>query len=381
MCPAYFAHVFADKVPALLARKSRGPLCERHYQMKVRAISLLKSFEKMEALLNLQIKLTPEDLHQKIGKVIDDQMGSLNLIRARVVESTVDWKQVMENAAFRIAPFESGETEKGFRDTLILECFCQLLESAPHSSDRCRAVLITNDKLLTEATELRIRGYPNAQVLPDLSSLRNLINTLVSTVDEAFVGELREKAGKLFFDGMDNKESVYFKEDIASQIREKFQKELAVFPSGAESRSSDGIRITTPPEFLKKEGQRVFWSTKVTFKATASRIEYSSFEPQQSIFAANTSGLGAASIALPSGVGVMGSSSPYILGTSSAAGPYSANVYGTSSQLADVKLPKSVVVRTGRSVFEVMWSAQVNQSKKLSKPKTVEITFVETTWD
>jgi hypothetical protein len=48
---------------------------ERHYQMKGKATALLKSFEKMETLLNLQIKLTPEDLDQKIAKVIDDQMA------------------------------------------------------------------------------------------------------------------------------------------------------------------------------------------------------------------------------------------------------------------------------------------------------------------
>jgi hypothetical protein len=365
---------------------------ERHYQMKGKATALLKNFEKMETLLNLQIKLTPEDLDQKIAKVIDDQMAALDLRRAPVNESLVDWKQVMENAAFRVAPFESGETEKGFRDSLILESFCQLVASAPRAPDRCRAVLITNDKLLTEAAELRIKDYANAQVLPDLSALRNLINTLVSTVDEAFVAGLREKAGKIFFDGMENKESLYLKEDITGQIREKFKQEFSALPTGAESRSTNSIRIATPPEFLKKDGQRVFWSTKITYKVAASRIEYNSVEPQQSLFAANTSGLGGAAITLPSGVSVVGSMSPFVLGTSNVApqfntspyvsGVYSPNVYGTSGNPAELlRIPKSVVVRTGKTVFEVVWSAHVNQAKKLSKLKIEQINFIETTWD
>lgn len=365
---------------------------ERHYQMKGKATALLKSFEKMETLLNLQIKLTPEDLDQKIAKVIDDQMAALDLQRAPVNESLVDWKQVMENAAFRVAPFESGETEKGFRDSLILESFCQLVVSAPRAPDRCRAVLITNDKLLTEAAGVRIKDYANAQVLPDLSALRNLINTLVSTVDEAFVAGLREKAGKIFFDGMENKESLYLKEDITGQIREKFKQEFSALPTGAESRSTNSIRIAAPPEFLKKEGQRVFWSTKITYKVAASRIEYNPVEPQQSIFAANTAGLGGAAITLPSGVSVVGSMSPFVLGTSNvapqfntnpyASGVYSPNIYGTSGNPAELpRIPKSVVVRTGKTVFEVVWSAHVNQAKKLSKLKIEQINFIETSWD
>jgi hypothetical protein len=331
---------------------------ERHCQMKGKATALLKSFEKMETLL----------------------------------ESLVDWKQVMEHAAFRVAPFEGGETEKGFRDSLILESFCQLVASAPRAPDRCRAVLITNDKLLTEAAELRIKDYANAQVLPDLSALRNLVNTLVSTVDEDFVAGLREKAGKMFFDGMENKESLYLKEDITGKIREKFKQELSALPSGAESRSTNSIRIATPPEFLRKEGQRVFWSTKITYKVAASRIEYNPVEPQQSIFAANTAGLGGAAITLPSGVSVVGSMSPFVFGTSNvapqfstnpyASGVYSPNVYGTSGNPAELlRIPTSVVVRTGKTVFEVVWSVHVNQAKKLSKLKIEQINFVETTWD
>ena len=353
---------------------------ERHYQMKEKALILLKGFEKMEALLNLQIKLTSEDLDQKIAKVIEDQMTALSLARAPVNASTVDWDKVMEHAAFRIAPFERGETEKGFRDTLILETFCQLLASAPRAADRCRVVLVTNDKLLTEATQIRIRDNANAQVLPDLSALRNLINTLVSTVDEAYVGELREKADKLFFDGSKSRDTLYYKEDISSQIQEKFKVELAAMPTGADSRSLNGITIKSPPEFLKKENQRVFWATKITFKATASRTEYSIPEPQPSnIYLGGVAG--GAQIGMPSGISFIGSTAPYGVGTSSENPAFNFNVNTGTRSLLDLPVPKSVVVRSGKSVFEVLWSARVNQSKKLTKLQIDGINFVETTWD
>jgi hypothetical protein len=83
-----------------------------------------------------------------------------------------------------------------------------------------------------------------------LEDLRNLINTLISTVDETFVKEMREKAKELFFEKGDQ-DTLYFKERILPRIEGEFPVQLREIPPGAEF-TERGTTFVKAPRFYPK---------------------------------------------------------------------------------------------------------------------------------
>ena len=110
---------------------------ERHYQMRTRADDLLRAFQKMDAILGIGIKLSSDQLVSRIDAVIESQMAELKLNRLTISPNVVDWHRVIRDASLRAPPFQAGETEKGFRDAMILETFLQLVEAAPRTANAC----------------------------------------------------------------------------------------------------------------------------------------------------------------------------------------------------------------------------------------------------
>lgn len=360
---------------------------ERHHQMLDNAQQLLPAFQKINAILGLNVELPREKLSPMIGSVIDSELSTLNLRRMAIDPTRVDWNGVIRSAAFRTPPFETGKTEKGFRDAMVLEAFMQLVESAPTSAARCRITLVTNDTLLTAAAKARIAAHSNAEVLPGLEELRNLINTLISAVDEDFVKDLREKARKLFFDPGD-KATLYYREEIRAKIEGKFTAQLQEVPSGAVGRD-DASSFVTSPRFLRKDGQRVHWATQIRINCTAYRYEAAA--SSASTFASTGISLGDLmsynTERDKTGIGQL------IVSNNSGLGKAAFTVGGivptTPVQTADawnsllISPPPvtKVTLKKGTSIFDVAWSATIGSHKKLIRPTIDDISFVETTWE
>jgi hypothetical protein len=349
---------------------------ERHHQMLQQARRQLPAFQQITAILRLGYTLLPDELPQKIADVIEAELTALNISRLQMRTEAVNWKQVIHDAAFRNPPFDDGaKTEKGFRDAMILEAFVQLIEATPVA--RCRIVLVTNDGLLTSAAQARIGTRTNAQVLPGLEELRNLINTLVSTVDETFVRELREKADRLFFT-KDDKKSLYYRENIYTRISEQFRDKLTEVPRGSTGRDRGAITLTSP-RFIRKVHQRVHWVSQLAIASTA----YSYASPSTNTVITPAAG----SVSL----------------SDLASGNYTASSIGEANRVLTIgdlmskysnpALPLTMAtlstaagltktgLRNGESVFDVSWSATVNRQNKLITPTIDGIAFVETTWD
>jgi hypothetical protein len=166
------------------------------------------------------------------------------------------------DAAFRKAPFESSEKEKGFRDAVICEAVCQLA-----SGSEATTVLVTGDKLLKEAIERRKPGIKNLQVKASIDEVNTLINTLASELKEDFILEIQTKATRLFFQ-KDDKDSLFYRENIRSQIEAKFKQELEAFPKGADY-IAKGTWEVQPAIFLRKDGDRVHWANRIQIESMA----------------------------------------------------------------------------------------------------------------
>lgn len=169
-------------------------------------------------------------------------------------------------------PFSRGDKEKGFRDALIAEAFAQLVAESPVTPKVCRVALVTGDVLLSEAVTSRTQDRSNVRLLGSIEELEGLIDTLVSEVSEEFIADLKEKAGKYFYQA-DEPESIYTKEKVWEQIRERFAAQLQALPEGAAGRDYYGNARLGPVRFSKKESQRVFWITRLSVELNAYRYE------------------------------------------------------------------------------------------------------------
>lgn len=327
---------------------------ERAFQMREKASGLLPSLAKMERLLGHRLGITPESLSHHVQLAINTQRESLGINIIDLDIESVDWKKIIDAAHKRTPPFQQGDKEKGFRDALILETFIQLVDNSPRTPSVCRLVLVSSDELLASSARERIVDYNNSQVLSSLDELKNLINTLASQVDETFLNELQEKAKLMFFSGNENKDALYYKEKIYDRIINEYASQLEVLPDGADVRESDGISIIQP-RFLKKEGQRISWTTRMRFKTKAYRFE----EAQ-----------------LPT---VLQGSLPEI-GNPPAQG-LRGGLLGLSDVYRKFAQKEKQLVKSGATIFEVNWSTTVDAKRKLSRPEIQEVIFLETIWE
>jgi PIN domain len=324
---------------------------ERLFQMRKHTVGLVQNLQKVETLLGHNLGLNKEILDSKILDVAKKQADSLGIQIVSLDESVVDWKKVASASVRREPPFDKGEKEKGFRDSLIGHTFLQIVNSSPKSASKCRIVLISGDQLLSEFVKNNIDGLSNVQVFDGLEELKGLINTLASQVDEAFVVELQKKARALFFINSQSTDALYFKEKIHEQIQENHSAELSRVPEGATSKANSGIFIS-PPRFVRKENQRVHWISRISFNFNAMR--WTSTPPQigAGLFSSNA-------IAPP-------------------------NVNNLRSTLLTgggglPAIPTSEVLFAGKTLFDVHWSTTVNSKRLLSHPSIDSIEFVETT--
>jgi hypothetical protein len=322
---------------------------ERLFQMRKHTVGLVQNLQKVETLLGHNLGLSKEILDDKVLDVAKNQAKKLGIQIIPLDESKVDWKGVSLASVRREPPFDKGDKEKGFRDSLIGHTFLQIVNSSPKSSSKCRIALISGDQLLSEFAKNNIENFSNVQVFEGLEELKGLINTLASQVDEVFVAELQKKASALFFINAQSTESLYYKEKIHEQIQSKHVAELSRVPDGATSRANEGIYIS-PPRFVRKETQRVHWISRISFNFNAMR--WTSNPPQI-------------------GAGLFGSS---------AIPPPNANSLRSTLLTSGVPaLPTSEVVSTGQTLFDVHWSTTVSSKRLLSHPSIDSIEFIETT--
>lgn len=344
---------------------------EREYQMSQQATQLLPSLQKLERILGHNLNITQNILAERITSAIDRQINDLGLGIIDLNVANVDWAKIVSNSVFRQPPFEAGENEKGFRDAIITEIVVQLVNNSPSSPAACRVVLVSNDQLLIKAVKTRAQTHTNVMLLSTLEELKSLINTLVSTVSEEFVASLQKKADIYFFDEK-NKAGLYYKFEIRKGISSAHAQQLEELPQGALIRENDQTWILSKPRFLKKEGKRVFWSSRLTVRAQSYFLEEQT-KPNFSVAGLSSTGTGAGLSSVEAGktVGLMG------LSRSEAMGQTGLMSLATLAALT----PKRIPFKKGESAFDVSWSATVKKDMTLISPKLEKISFAGTTWE
>jgi hypothetical protein len=344
--------------------------------MRTEALKLRPGINRIERLLGHNLALTDQVLLDHVRMKIDERETQLGLTEIKLDHDRVDWGGLIHAASYRIAPFQTGETEKGFRDAVIAESFLQLVADSPKNPKSCRVALVTGDQLLSQAVKERLAGPSNASVLSSVEELKGLINTLVSNVSEEFIATLKPKAAKLFFVSADDKDTLYYKEKVYEKLAEKFKGQLEARPEATTWRNN-GTWHLSRPNFLRKEGRRIFWTSRIEIEVEAGTVT----EKQQPIeISSGLYGGAPPSQKATSPFTVQGKEPDYYTKLWSAFAKdwdpksgylgYLGSLTGQTSQ-------ERMVTHKGRDIYEVLWSTEVTMSKELKKGVIGELKHIE----
>jgi len=342
---------------------------ERQYQMQKRAADLLPALAKVEKLLGHNLGITESILIDRVAEAVRQRCDELKLLSLGLSYADVDWNRVALDAVYRRAPFEDGEKEKGFRDCVVVESFLQLVANSPKTPSVCRIVLLTKDGLVAHAAKARTAECSNVSVLSTLDELKGLINTLVSQVSEDFLATLKPKAQKLFFLTKDES-TLFYKAGVRELLEERYKAELSATPAGATSRKN-GTWGISPPNFVKKTGKRIQWSSRIAIESESSKG--SSVTNWATDFVAPLPKLKEPSV------------DDYML----AARPFFSKELRPLSDMAGsewypmnpVTVVPWVTTHKGSDIYEVYWSADVTTSRELRKPSIDDIKHLGLQWE
>lgn len=126
---------------------------ERQYQMQKRALELMPAIAKVEKLLGHNLAITQQTLIDGVEKAISERQGRPGFVALPLDYARVDWSELALDAVYRRPPFQDGETEKGFRDRVVVESFLQLVADSPKTAAVCRIVLVSGDTLVRQALQ------------------------------------------------------------------------------------------------------------------------------------------------------------------------------------------------------------------------------------
>nr|WP_319397271.1 PIN domain-containing protein [uncultured Carboxylicivirga sp.] len=336
---------------------------EREFQMIKKGTEFLQPIGKLETLLGHNLNITEEIIQDRVKSNILKQIEENHLSKIILDTESIEWNTLIKKALKRVPPFEDNKSEKGFRDCLILEAFDQLVQSSPKTASSCRIAFVCNDSVLMDAVKERTKERNNIRYISDLTGLKGLINILVSEIEEKLITEISSSATELFFEP-DNPETIYYKEEIRKALKEKFNTELYKLPDSIATKVETGTWYISPVNFVKKEKQRIWWSSTVKVDLKAYKKEYNPSATRR------LSDLNRPTATASLLGNLQGSTSAFL-------DAYQ-NLGRTSREV--MSLPETVEYLEGSSKYEVIWSVTYTANKKFIKPVIEDIKFTGNEW-
>jgi len=238
-----------------------GVVEERRFQMVRAARTLQKSVQNYSKLLGLTIKCDDEQLAAHVDRCIREELQALGIEVVALKSDGVDWAVVQQQAWQRVPPFvDAKDQEKGFRDSIILETFAQIVDASPTTTI---VALVCSDEVLLAAAQERFTGVKNVRLFSDVAEIGGLINTFVENVTEEHAKQITEKCHRLFLDGKnpDKPDSLWKKWNLGELVQSKFKSVDDL--EGLEKGKQDSYSLFAPV-LVQKNGIRWSWMTRLT---------------------------------------------------------------------------------------------------------------------
>lgn len=346
---------------------------ERRYQMLTFAKEFLPAYQKIAKLLSAERDNMAKTLESKIDEAIKRQISELGLEIQTISANEMNLQQLIDDSVARKPPFEEGDTEKGFRDAIVLETFFQAHSNSQSSRHDQLFIFVTADGRQYDAAQSRASSVNNVQIVKSLADLRTTVNVIMGRESEKFIEQIQEHAMRYFLTPNDIN-SVFHKERVAERIKQKYPREFEAILPGMFRRVNEPTWNIGPPSFQKREGKRFVWVSQITIKARGYQytIKPTYYPPSGSTVTGFSPPTGLRYSA-PTAYSVPEPRQPPVpLGTG-----YSAPVGG--SRL----LPPSdsdIYAIDGETTFEVIWSVEISDNEEFSSPKIEDIRNLGTVW-
>ena len=331
---------------------------ERRRQMLRSAADLLPKVERLERLLGIKLVMGQKTLEERVDAAIIRNIEHYGLIDLDLNTDLVNWPSLVQSASRRKPPFDPGDKEKGFRDSLIIETAFQLASRLPKTGGICRVVIVSADELFREACDNRTSDGASVTALSKIDDLKTLINALASETAESFIEELLPKAEDLF-NTPGSVEGLFSKAEISKKIGEKFR---SIFDAAA--KRNEVLKITSftqgSTSFVSKRGQRIRWNTKIEVNVTiTSKLPISKIAQRDVPTQAYDVGLGAST------------------DQSSKPNPFLQAALGARAAQQE----QLEVTRIGVYVVEVTWEVTCTTTGKLRKAEVLSLQVLDPTWE
>jgi PIN domain len=388
---------------------------ERRYQMTQNARELIPAARKLHSILGSKIEITDEQIKSAVDGHIQRAISELGLIDAALQADQVDLNGLIAKSVAREPPFEQGETEKGFRDAIILESVLQNADRLMRADPTSRIVFLTNDKVLSEAFRQKTAGNERFLLVSSLEDMISHINAIPADLLDEDIQVIVKDAAKLFY-VPDDKSGLFFsakiRELIAERFPDAFTKTPRNVPSGCEVKIA-GLTIL-PPVFLERIGVELTFSSQVVYYLQASpknantsmhvaggAVVGPTFISGTPFSPSNIQFVGGPAISNSAGVFVYPSnSSSMVVYPSNSSGvvmyPSSGSVFSNSTATPTIQIasPSTVsisgaqtgtyfaqpVVAAGAFSCDIIWTTQLH-GRELSSPKYKELRSPSLRWD
>lgn len=159
----------------------------------------------------------------RVRKEIRDRMNSwLKTVKAETIQVPIDeinWHEIIEGSIWRKPPFsydpKKDDLEKGFRDALILEA----LYYHAKSEEEHPVLFVTNDNLLREAAETKLKGINKVKFLSSIDEIESYLKLKLEDFTQSFVDSIIDKASLKFINKKDPT-SIVYKENLRKVLFE-----------------------------------------------------------------------------------------------------------------------------------------------------------------
>jgi hypothetical protein len=227
---------------------------ERIWQMRGFALEHLASTRNMQRLFGQTWVENEKSIADAVAITFDQQLRSMSTEIIECDETLVDWRALISAAALRLPPFSSGSSEKGFRDAVICETFCQRIEKIPLHDETC--LVVSGDDLLGQALRERLGEDTSVKITKGISELANEINFLASPLDAETAQALSFKAGEVL-------EKSRLLKDFYKQLLSDFESKLKAAPAEVED-VRIGQQWLSLPVFIRKAASRLEFASLFT---------------------------------------------------------------------------------------------------------------------
>jgi len=263
----------------------KGEIVFQHTTSALKALDRANNqFENMSRNANkkYQHSITPSKIKKDVELKVWRWLKSKNSI---IVDTPIDdiaWPELIEKSIWRRKPFtEDPDTEKGFRDSLILET----LKSISNKNTSSDIAFVTRDILLRESAIEELKGNLKVSCFESLEQFSSYLKLMDEELTADFIKSIQKRAREKFYDASTHS-GLLQNDGIIRIIKDKFSTLFsAPFTGGSGGLLSPAIGIASPsptsnkweelsnestwiqsPDFESlEEGNVYYWSSTVSF--------------------------------------------------------------------------------------------------------------------